>query len=540
MDAGVNSFTGELPTWLGSLPQLEQLILRNNSFSGRIPSSLFNNSKLQVLRMSFNLLGGNIPKEIGSSSSLKIITLAYNQLSASLTGSLPSDMCNNMPKLNTLSLSSNQLSGEIPPNIWKCRELELLRLSVNHFSGNIPREIGSLSRLGYLELGMNDFEGGVVPPEIGNLSRLEILSIGGASLTGDIPSSIFNISSLTLLDFGNNSLSGSIPTFHNLPKLEALYLNNNKLTELERGTTSFSESNLLGRGSFGSVFKAALCDGLIVAVKVFNLQLEGATRSFDTETEILSNIRHRNLVRVIGCCSNTEFKALILTYMPNGSLEKWLYSNIYCLDLMQRLKIAIDVALALEYLHHGYTFPVVHCDIKPSNVLLDRDMVAHLGDFGVSKLFDGGQIVIQTQTLATIGYAAPEYGMEGKVSTNGDVYSFGIMVLEIFTGKKPTDDMFSGEMSLKEWVSEALQENAATEIVALTLLSREDHHFSAKEQCVSSIFNLAMKCLAVLPEERINMIEAVAALQKIKTTVVAGIGRPRQYQFSVNILDNGF
>ena len=102
-----------------------------------------------------------------------------------------------------------------------------------------------------------------------------------------------------------------------------------------------------------------------------------------------------------------EFKALILTYMPNGSLEKWLHSGMYGLELIQRLKIAIDVAAALEYLHHGHTFPVVHCDLKPSNVLIDQDMIAHLADFGISKLFDGGETFIQTQTVATFGYAAP-------------------------------------------------------------------------------------------------------------------------------------
>ncbi|XP_042034890.1 putative receptor-like protein kinase At3g47110 [Salvia splendens] len=294
--------------------------------------------------------------------------------------------------------------------------------------------------------------------------------------------------------------------------------------ELEQGTSSFSEINLLGRGSFGSVFEATLFDGLKVAVKVFHLELQGAAKSFDAETAILSNIRHRNLVRVIGCCCNMEFKALILAYMPNRSLDKWLHSDKCGLDLIKRLKIAIDVAAALEYLHHYYTFPVVHCDIKPSNVLLDQDMTAHLADFGISKLFDGGETTIQTQTMATIGYAAPEFGMDGKVSIKGDVYSFGILLLEVFTGKKPTDDMFGEEMGLKEWVSEALEQNAAAEIVASTLLSTEDQHYSAKEQCLLSIFQLAMKCLAVSADDRINMIEAAAGLHRIYTTIAAGNG----------------
>lgn len=134
----------------------------------------------------------------------------------------------------------------------------------------------------------------------------------------------------------------------------------------------------LEQGSFGSVFKATLSDGLNVAVKVFHLESGGATKSFDTETEILSSIRHRNLVQVIGCCTNQDFKALILEYMANGSLEKWLHSDIYVRDLVQRVKIASDVALALKYLHHGHTFPFLHFDVKPSKTKIRRLMLVIL------------------------------------------------------------------------------------------------------------------------------------------------------------------
>jgi LRR receptor-like serine/threonine-protein kinase FLS2 len=142
-------------------------------------------------------------------------------------------------------------------------------------------------------------------------------------------------------------------------------------------------------------------------VKVFNLQVERALKSFDDECEVMSKICHRNLVKIISCCSNIDFKALVLEYMPNGSLEKWLYSHNYCLDILQRLNIMIDVASALEYLHHGYGTPIVHCDLKPSNVLLDEDMVAHVGDFGIAKLLGEEDSMTQTHTLATIGYMAP-------------------------------------------------------------------------------------------------------------------------------------
>ncbi|XP_073152118.1 receptor kinase-like protein Xa21 [Henckelia pumila] len=161
--------------------------------------------------------------------------------------------------------------------------------------------------------------------------------------------------------------------------------------ELLRATKGYNESHLLGTGSYGSVYKARLQNGDDVAVKVFNLKSEGGFKSFDTECEVLRKLRHRNLCKVIGSCSNEEFKALVLEYMPNGSLEKLLYLENNYLNMVQRLKIMIDVACALEYLHHDYSTPIVHCDLKPSNVLLDDDMVAHLSDFGIAKLLSDGE-----------------------------------------------------------------------------------------------------------------------------------------------------
>ncbi|KAL2513241.1 putative LRR receptor-like serine/threonine-protein kinase [Abeliophyllum distichum] len=243
------------------------------------------------------------------------------------------------------------------------------------------------------------------------------------------------------------------------------------------------EEEILVGGRFANFtakyFEGTLSDGLNVAVKVFNFPSERVSKSFDIETEILSTIHHRNLVRIIGCCSNKEFKALTLEYMPNGSLEIWLYSHNYFLDMLKRFDIAIDVALALEYLHHGLTFTVLHCDLKPRNVLLDQYMVGHVGDFGIARLFGQGESIAQTKTLATIGYMVPEYGSEGIVSTSGDVYSFGIMLLEMYMRKKPTDAMFGEKMRLKGWVIQSLDENKIIEVVDANLLRREDTNFSA-------------------------------------------------------------
>ncbi|KAH0694823.1 hypothetical protein KY290_023115 [Solanum tuberosum] len=265
--------------------------------------------------------------------------------------------------------------------------------------------------------------------------------------------------------------------------------------ELLQATDSLSESNLIGSGSFGYVYKGVLRSGTAIAVKVFNLQLEEAFKSFDTECEVLRSLRHRNLVKVITSCSNLDFNALVLEYMSNGSLDKYLYSHNYFLDIRQRLSIMIDVACALEYLHHGCSSPVIHCDLKPSNVLLDEDMVAHLSDFGISKLLGEDKSDLYTKTLATFGYIAPEYGLDGLVSVKCDVYSYGIMLLETFTRRKPSD--FEGDLNLKQW------------------------RLQKKLDVVSSIMKVALDCCVESPARRTNMKDVVGMLQKIMIQLLA-------------------
>ncbi|GMY08456.1 probable LRR receptor-like serine/threonine-protein kinase At3g47570, partial [Fagus crenata] len=302
----------------------------------------------------------------------------------------------------------------------------------------------------------------------------------------------------------------------------------------------------------------------LVAVKVLNLQRKGASKSFKVECNILRNIRHRNLVKILTCCSSmdysgNQFKALVFEFITNGSLDIWLHPEIdnedqsRFLSLLQRLNVAIDVASALDYLHNHSMQPIIHCDLKPSNILLDNDMVAHVCDFGLARLLsiitDSSQK--QTSTLGikgSIGYVAPEYGMGGEPSTEGDVYSYGVFLLEMFLGKRPTDEMFKDDLNLHNFVKMALPDRLVQivdptllpreveEMPATTVVAREDNNENEIEidkdeetqvfcqveanvyKCLVSVLEIGLACSMESPKERMNMEEVTKELHLIKNT----------------------
>lgn len=426
-----NQISGPIPDCIGNVTSLREIYLASNRLSSSIPLGLWNLKDILELDLSSNSLTGNLPQGIGNLKVATYINLSMN----GFTGAIP-DSYGNMQNLINFSLASNKLQGPIPQSFGKMISLVSLDLSNNELSGEIPKVLEGLTLLTNFNVSFNKLRGEI--PSGGPFKSFNYLSfVSNEGLCGApelrVPRCSYGsshgkrrrrrrriflilavvIGSLiitALLVFAwimRRHRRRKAAPFETADSYHSKEVERFSYQQLKQATDDFSDGNLLGSGSFGSVYRATFQNGILFAVKVFDLQQEYASKSFETECDMLSKLRHRNLTKVISACSNLDFKALLLEYMQNGSLEEWLYSDGHFLDILQRLNVMIDVASALEYLHHGYIKPVIHCDLKPSNILLDRDMVGHVTDFGITKLLGEEESIVHTQTLATLGYMAP-------------------------------------------------------------------------------------------------------------------------------------
>ncbi|XP_031100729.1 receptor kinase-like protein Xa21 [Ipomoea triloba] len=552
-----NKLQGSIPLELCYLLNLGKLDLQSNRLNGKIPDCLGNITSLRYFYLNSNNLTSTIPVSLWSLKDLLELDLSSNSINGLLSFEI-----GNLKSLILMDLSANQIMGNIPSTLGALQMLQNLSLANNHLQGLIPKSLGNMLNLVELDLSLNNLLG-EIPKSFEKLLHLKLFNVSYNKLSGEVPSGgpFANFTNQSFMS--NQALCGppwfhQCTTTHHLHKVKRKYIfisvfvflsistmaivviivfqrrkkRTNKSFEidlpsrcihprisyydLQRMTNDFSDSNLLGKGSFSSVYKGILSSGTSCAIKVFDMEIQGALKSFDVECEVMRNLRHRNLVQVISSCSNLDFKALVLGYMPNGSLDNWLHSNENLLDICQRLDIMIDVASALEYLHHDYFVPVVHCDLKPSNILLNEEMVGHVSDFGIAKFLDDEQSMAHTKTLPTFGYIAPEYGSQGLVSIRSDVYSYGVVLIETFTRMKPSDNIFSGNSTLKRLVESSLP-NAITQVIDLNLLPQDQIEIFTKHvECVTSIMKVALRCCEDAPEERISMKDVLVALKKIK------------------------
>ncbi|KAK9126207.1 hypothetical protein Scep_015053 [Stephania cephalantha] len=573
-----NQLQGTIPTTLGQCKRLQILFLAKNNLGGSIPNGVFTKlSSLSSISIRINSFDGPLPLEVGNLKNLVQLDASQNKLNGEIPVTLGS-----CASLEHLHLDDNILVGEIPMTLNALKSLSELGLSKNNLSGPIPKYLETFP-LEYLNLSFNNLEGEVPTGGVfGNSSRVFV--DGNAKLCGGIAQ--LHLPRCTVKQSNNQGKSSHLKKIilivvpvsvvgclflliffillcrrmRTKKKLSATSsmdkFNMIKLSyqDLFKATNGFSATNLIGSGSFGCVYKGLLSqDERIVAVKVLNLQQRGASKTFKAECNALRNIRHRNLLEILTSCSSidskgNDFKALVFEFMPNGSLEEWLHprhnneeqSQPRKLSLIQRMNILVDVASALDYLHHHCHMMIVHCDLKPSNILLDADMNAHVGDFGLARLFTlTPQSFTSTQSSSigmkgSIGYFAPEYGIGGEASTQGDVYSFGILLLEVMTGRRPTDEMFRDDLNLHIFAKMAIPERVVQivdpepVILEEMMIANEDsmrneiHSGRADkiEECIIRLMKIGVECSVEAPKERMDMKDVTKELHLIRNTLL--------------------
>ncbi|CAA0821312.1 Protein kinase family protein with leucine-rich repeat domain [Striga hermonthica] len=560
-----NNLSGEIPSGLWSVQNLTSLMLSDNRFSGKLPSKVAPN--LSRVEISNNEFSGEIPTEISSWTSLAVFKASNNMLS----GLIPKGLTN-LSQLITLMLDGNSLSGGLPSEITSWKSLTILNLGRNNLSGEIPPVFASLPHLLDLDLSSNHISGNI-PLAFEHL-KLTYLNLSSNQLTGRIPSEFDNIAyensflnnpNLCTINKISNLSSCVIMKSRVIKKQSHGYLamilalllalcsiaifttcfsvkyfrrkklSRNittwKLTTFQKLNvtagnilSSLAESNMIGCGGSGKVYKIpADRENEYVAVKRIwseNKKDHLLEKEFLAEIEILGSIRHSNIVKLLCCVSRDDSKLLVYEYMENQSLDIWLHMkrrkafqarvNKVVLDWPSRLRIAIGAAQGLCYMHHGCDMPIIHRDVKSSNILLDSNFNAKIADFGLAKILaKKGEANTMSAVAGSFGYIAPEYAYTTKVNEKIDIYSFGVVLLEIVTGKEP--NIGNEHMGLAEWAWEHYGQGEPI----YDALDEEIKELCFVQEMVT-VFKLGLMCTSSIPSNRPSMKEVLQILQRCR------------------------
>ncbi|CAN0921941.1 Receptor-like protein kinase 7 [Linum grandiflorum] len=535
-----NRLSGDLPEEISQAKSLVSISLSGNQFSGKIPESIGGLKLLSSLQMQINELSGPIPESLGLCNSLSDINMAQNSLSGQIPSSLGS-----LPTLNSLNLTDNKLSGGIPATLSSLK-LSLLDLSNNRLTGIIPV---SLSIDAYN--GSFDGNPGLCSETVNGFKRcrpvsgmskdirtlLTCLAVGSLILLVSFGCYLHLKNRETEQDHGGDrSLKGEnwdVKSFH------VLTFSEDDIVE------SIKQENIIGKGGSGSVYKATLANGRDVAVK--HIWTAAATqdgggkkhqhrsttpmlgkrgggggrksKELDAEVQTLSSIRHVNVVKLYCCITSEDSSLLVYEYMSNGSLWDRLHASQKVeLDWDTRYEIAVGAAKGLEYLHHGCERPVIHRDVKSSNILLDEFFKPRIADFGLAKIVQSSSGKDSTRVIAgTHGYIAPEYAYTYKVDEKSDVYSFGVVLMELVSGKRPMEPEFGENKDIVDWISSKLK---TKESVFSIVDSRIPDVY--KEDTIK-VLRIAILCTAKLPNLRPTMRSVVQMLEEAKPCQLLGI-----------------
>ncbi|KAG6686823.1 hypothetical protein I3842_11G039900 [Carya illinoinensis] len=552
---GNNNITSSIPHEIGNWTQLGELDLSSNHIFGTIPKEFGRLISLQRLRMNGNKLSGAIPFEFGLLTNLEYLDLSSNKLSKSIPSNfgdfvklinlnlshnnfsegIPTHLLT-ISHISTLDISYNSLNGEIPSEIKKLESLVILNLSHNYLSGLIPSTFEDMHGLLYVDISYNELQGPIPNSSAFLTAPVEALQ-GNRGLCGNVTglqpcnaSMIYKHSSkrghkvVFLLVFPLLGVVSVLLSFFGLfvfmqrrktdPKskqsktegqvlfLSILHFNGRTLyDEIIKVTNGFDALYCIGKGGHGTVYKAELTSGDIVAVKKFNRPLDDAggnkfQKEFLNEIRALIDIRHRNIVKLYGFCPHVQHSFLVCQYLERGSLSLILGNEdaAKVLGWSKRLNIVKGVAYALSYMHHDCFPPIIHRDISSSNILLDSQFEAHVSDFGTAKLLELDSSN-WTSPAGTYGYIAPELAYTMKVTEKCDVYSFGVLAIEVIRGKHPGDFISTRSTPLD-------MQNIQMKDV---LDQRLPFPTTQVENELIIVTQLAMKCLNVCPQSRPTM-----------------------------------